>query len=124
MENLNSLDNYSQVQPGLREKTKITAIRKAKAREIFGEQYWNAFRNKPNESPEDFGNRMNHAKEQDVIELTTENGATLVISLPHGTQYHPKSKLAGFVKLYRSLPKIGIEVETENDQNGYRKVVI
>lgn len=119
-----SLEGYTAIQAGLREKTTITEIRIRKAEEVYGAKYWENIKTNKDESPEDFAARLASMRKQDVAEIHTANGATTAISLPSSRQYNPKSKLASFVKIYGSLPKIGLDVMTEYDQNGFRRIVV
>jgi hypothetical protein len=123
-DSLQSLDGYSDIQAGMREKTKIKEIKRGKATLFYSGRYWDAIKPKTNEAMEDFANRLNYMKEQDAIELVTENGATTIISLPQSKLVHPKSKLGSFKRIYGSFPKVGLEVLTEVNQQGFNQIVI
>ncbi len=113
-----------EIQAGIRTATKISKIEKDKAEKFFGQKYWENIKKNPDETDEDFENRLANAKDSLCVKLTCENGATAIIQLPKGTQFHPKSKMSMFKKIYGGMPKVNMTVNTQTDANGYYKVII
>ena len=63
-------------------------------------------------------------KDQPAIELKTQSGAKLMIALPPGNTVHPKSKLGQFIKKYGSPPKVGMEVTSTPNADGWYRIVL
>ena len=58
------------------------------------------------------------------IQVKTENGASKVLALPKSGTIHPKSALALWKKTYKEYPKVGQEVETEMDEQGFQRIIL
>ncbi len=106
----------------LEEKSKIVNIEVKKAKEIFGDKA---------QDPE-----------KDMVVVTCENGARTTLSLPAGLSWNgsefsiadegdfkgalrfPQLKFRRFVEQYGFLPKIGLEVNTYSDNQGFLRVEV
>ena len=112
------LEGYEEQKVGEIEKTKITGIVAGRNDELRPSQYFDIAAKGTSKE------ELEKVKAQRAIEITCENSADLVISLPDGKSVHPKSKLAGFKRAYGKYPAVGMEVQTMRDENGYWRVIL
>ncbi len=72
----------------------------------------------------DLSKWQNASPEDPAIQLTCENGAEAVFTLPkEGHEVHEKSNMARFMNLYDTPPKEGITVKTKANDQGYFRIV-
>lgn len=104
--------------------TKVVSISVNKAKEIFGEEARNPARL--------------------MIEIETENGASVVTALPQGTEYdeendewkvtdkrafqrsvsNARSKFGKWLRKYEEEPHVGQEVFTMLDSQGFERIIL
>jgi hypothetical protein len=106
----------SEVQVGARQTTKITDMKEGVKNDFYGDEYWAAIK-------EDKAS-IDAQKKQPAVKITTENGATMVISIPANKVVNPKSNLALWKKTYGKYPEIGQVINTKTDENGFQRVVV
>jgi len=119
---MEELDIVSLLKSGVSEKSKIVKIEVKNPKEIFKDR---AKSTRP------------------VLEISTENNARDVFTLPEGLSYengkfvttnkirvvqslqNKNSKLGNFIRKYGKLPEIGMEVETTvNEKTGFTQIVV
>jgi hypothetical protein len=59
-----------------------------------------------------------------AILVVTSVGANVLISLPKGKDYHPKSKLGKWIKTYGKAPYLGQKVRAMVDSSGFYNIVL
>lgn len=110
-------NKLTEMKTGTREKTRIISIEEGKQGELRPDTYWENIKNMSKEE-------LREMKNKSCIKIRTENNATLIMNLPNEKGVHPRSSLALFKKKYGSYPKVGMEVETEIDENGFNRIVL
>ena len=121
-ENINKIDmtGVTEVPAGAVENSKITAIAKGTQGEFRSDEYYAASTLSKSEVVE--------AKASAAVEITTANGASLVLNLPKTvngvTNLHPKSTLAVYKKKYGKTPEVGDTVATQLDSNGFWRIIV
>ena len=108
-------NEYGEVKEGDREDTLVKEILEGKAKEFFGDKYFEGIK-----KAED---RLK-AMESLAVKIVCENGADLSIMLPYNKIFGPKSKFTLWKKTYGSYPAIGQKVSTKVDSKGYRRIVL
>ena len=64
-------------------------------------------------------------KEQPAILVkTSAKSASLMIALPEGKDYHPKSKMAQYIRTYKKAPFIGQKIKAMSDENGFYNLIL
>ena len=63
-------------------------------------------------------------KEDDVIEVKTDNGTEAIITMPKSGIVTPRMNLAKFKKKYGKWPEVGMEVTTIVNDKGYTKIIV
>ena len=106
---------YEEMKEGTKEETTVTKMNEGIQEDFRTDKYWESFEDK---------SKIKEAKKQPCLELETENGSRMVMTLPSGKAIHPKSNLAKFKKTYGKYPEIGMKVTTKLDENGFQRVVI
>ena len=110
------MDGVKQVPVGAIEQSSIEVISKGVQSDFRNDSYWGASSMSKQEVAE--------AKTQACVQVSTANGARLVVNLPTKGSLHPKSTLAKFIAKYGGAPKVGIKVSTQLDANGFWQIVI
>jgi len=59
-----------------------------------------------------------------ILVKTDAKGASLMIALPEGKEFHPRSKMAQYVRTYKKPPFVGQKVKAMSDENGFYNLVL
>lgn len=106
---------YSEIKEGEKENTQVTEIIQGKGKDFFTEEYFENFKEK---------DKVETTKNQNAIKVVMANGAEKIIMLPGDKKISPRSNLGLWKKTYGEYPKVGQNVTTRVDANGYRQVVL
>lgn len=63
-------------------------------------------------------------KKQPAIQVKTQCGSSILISLPAGKSVHPNSKLGKWIKTYGKAPHVGQVVTSTTNDKGFFNVVL
>ena len=110
-----------EVPAGAVAQSKIVEIQKGTQSDFRNDAYYEASKLGKNEIAD--------AKRSPAVEVTTENGAKLVINLPKAdangvAKLHPKATLAVYKRKYGKFPAVGDSVATQLDANGFWRLVL
>jgi len=73
---------------------------------------------------ETFDKSGNANPEQPTINVKVKCGASILIPLPPGTEFHPKSKMAKWVNTYSKPPSKGQKVRCIMDKSGFYRIML
>jgi hypothetical protein len=105
---------------GTKEKTKIARMSEGTQADFRNDKYWEAVQKKEKLTDEELA----EVKAQGAIEIETDNGAVMVLTLPKEKVVPAKSNLALFQNTYGDFPNEGMEVTTKIDENGFWRIVL
>jgi hypothetical protein len=111
-----NIGNVVEIPVGKVEDSAIERIQEGTSEEFRNSKYW--------ESAEGSKAEIAAQKKAPAIEITTANGARLVMNLPQKEEMHPKMTLAIFKRRYGSFPKKSLKVSTQIDANGFWQIVL
>jgi len=109
-------EELKEMSVGEKKVTVITEIKQGTMGDLVTDGYWVNTKLKDDQIPE--------AKLKRAIEVIAANGATKVIALPPGDEVNPKSNLGAWKKTYGDYPKVGQEISTKVDENGFNNIVL
>ena len=114
--NLVYFDEYEDIKPGEKVETTVTEVKEGTQDEFRTDNYWA----KVEDTPEN----IEKMKKAPAIEVTTGNGASMVINLPAGKRVSPKSNLGCWKATYGDYPTKDQKVTTKVDDNGFNRIVL
>ena len=106
-------EEYKEMKIGEPEKAKVVEIKEGTLGDFVSPESWNKFDPEGRTKPE-----------HEAIEIRTNNNARLLIKLPQNKELHPKSLLAKWKRTYGKLPQVGDPVNTVNNEDGFREIML
>ena len=117
-DNMNLNEQLKEIKVGEKKAAVIAEIKEGKASDFRTSKYWAKVEEKNDKA------EVERQMQQKCIEITTDNNATMVFSLPEGNLVNPKSNLALFKNTYGKYPEKGMKVQTKVDENGFNRLVL
>ena len=114
-------DKFEDVKIGEKTETEVLEITEGKQEDFRTEEYWTTILAKDNAPSKEEVETM---RKKTAIQITTVNGATLVINLPANNIVNPKSNFALWKNTYNKYPAEGQKVTTKTDDNGFQRIVL